>query len=81
MTACICISCWTINFGADKNNEPVDVEALGASSSSDSPPEQKKSSLPAAKDEPSSANKSMKDEMEDTLVGTTVVGAMTCNSV
>ncbi len=27
----------------------------------------------AGKDEPSSANKSMKDEMEDTLVGTTVV--------
>lgn len=75
-------------MAADKNNEPIDVEALDASQSSDSPPDSKKSIPPvceekppvskqkpaAAKDEPSTANKSMKDEMEDTLVGTTVVG-------
>lgn len=68
-------------MASDKNNEPIDVGALDASSSSESKPEIEKTpppaavdKLPAVKDEPSAANKSLKDEMEDTLVGTTIVG-------
>ena len=61
-------------MAADKNNEPIDVEPLEATPSPDSQPELKDAAVPTAGDEPSAANKSMKDEMEDTLVGTTVVG-------
>ncbi|MBX9948113.1 MAG: serine/threonine-protein kinase [Candidatus Obscuribacterales bacterium] len=73
-------------MAAEKNNEPSDVEEIDANPSAAGAPESTATaaepkapaldvkSLAPSDDEPSSANKSMKDEMEDTLVGTTVVG-------
>lgn len=61
-------------MAADKNNEPIDVEVPEETPSADSQPELNSATAPTSGDEPSAANKSMKDEMDDTLVGETVVG-------
>ncbi len=61
-------------MAADKNNEPVDMDELDASPSTDSAPALKGNQAALKNTGPSVSNKSMKDEMEDTLVGTTVVG-------